>query len=602
MTINKFLVLVFSIFICSTINIDAAEKIPIDIKYYDSGNCGSAYYLCENGDLFVSGIKGYDYFGDIDFMNLYSIDTTNTNIYRLATGVKKIFYNDSVLFVIKNDNSLWVRGYNIYSVTPMKNKYWWELTKIDDDVEEVYASCTSDFYPHYWLYKKTDNSLWTVGSHSALNLNSVNSNIPATTPVYVTDNVKEATNNRDNIYILKNDSSLYTSINGNLNKITDGIKKIKANVPEGYVHSYEYVLTSDNKLYIFNENSKNLTDGNLIAYDVDKFDVYAISDETILYTIKSNTLYEEKFILDQEHFKISDLEEKKIFDNVTEIYSDSSYCSFLTENNELYTIKYATEVSDYKIEKRDGIYTKLFNFNYALNSEGKGIAIFSSQNSGLNLGLDSNDFDFNNSIEYVDRTYSTWAENEVNNAINNDIVPSFLQMKYKDNITREEFCKLVIKMLTTKLNTSIDKYISDENIIINENRFTDTTDENILLTEKLGIVNGYENNLFKPDSNITRQEAAVILNNLSKYMNITVNNNKNLFSDDNKIGAWAKSSVYNINSISDKNGNFVMSGVGNNNFNPQGFYTREQAILTVYRLYNSWENTSQIRLIWEVFF
>lgn len=45
-----------------------------------------------------------------------------------------------------------------------------------------------------------------------------------------------------------------------------------------------------------------------------------------------------------------------------------------------------------------------------------------------------------------------------------------------------------------------------------------------------------------------------------------------------------------------------MSGVGNNNFNPQGFYTREQAILTVYRLYNSWENTSQIRLIWEVFF
>lgn len=69
-------------------------------------------------------------------------------------------------------------------------------------------------------------------------------------------------------------------------------------------------------------------------------------------------------------------------------------------------------------------------------------------------------------------------------------------------------------------------------------------------------------------------------------MKFTGNNNSNVFSDDDKIGIWAKDAVYNINSVADRNGNSVMSGVGNNMFNPKGFYTREQAILTIFRLYN----------------
>lgn len=581
MKIYKFLILILSVFVFLTVNAEASEKSTADIKY----SYANTYYLCENGDLFVSGLGDYEYFGDIDFMDLYTVDTANAKIYRLATGVKRIFLAGyDTLFVIKNDNSLWVRGRNIYAEGPDNSKDFWELTKIDDDVADVYASYHDDF-PHYWLYKKTDDSLWSVGEHSCLNLNSIDNTIQNVIPVYITDNVKKATNGND-IYVLKNDNCLYTSINGNLTKIADGIKNIETS--EGYGYCFEYALTIDNMLYIINENLKSLDDENLISDNVDKFNVDTTAfEETILYLIKSNTLYEEKFRINHYDFKISDLKEEKIFDNVTDVYPDWSFCSFLTDKNELYTIEYAKEASDNSITKRNGEYIKLFNFNYALSSDKKGVAIFSSQNCGINHGYDSNDFNFNNNgMEYIDKTYSSWAEKEVKKAIDVDIVPSFLQMKYKNNITRSEFCRLAIKMLTTKFNTNIDRYIADKNIVINENRFKDTTDKSILLAENLGIVKGYDDNSFKPDSNITRQEAAVLLNNLSIYMNVIgKGENNNVFYDDNKIGNWAKESVYNINNISDKNGNFVMSGVGNNCFDPQGFYTREQTVLTVYRLY-----------------
>ncbi|MDO5389225.1 MAG: hypothetical protein Q4F63_08320, partial [Clostridia bacterium] len=104
MKIYKFLVLILSIFVFLTVDAEASEKSTIDIKY----SYANTYYLCENGDLFVSGLGDYEYFGDIDFMDLYTVDTANAKIYRLATGVKRIFLAGyDTLFVIKNDNSLW---------------------------------------------------------------------------------------------------------------------------------------------------------------------------------------------------------------------------------------------------------------------------------------------------------------------------------------------------------------------------------------------------------------------------------------------------------------------------------------------------------------
>ena len=63
-------------------------------------------------------------------------------------------------------------------------------------------------------------------------------------------------------------------------------------------------------------------------------------------------------------------------------------------------------------------------------------------------------------------------------------------------------------------------------------------------TEK-GIVHGYGNGKFGPDSNITRQDLAVILRNYAQYKgkNVNVTANLNKFSDGNIVSDYAKSAV-----------------------------------------------------------
>jgi len=51
------------------------------------------------------------------------------------------------------------------------------------------------------------------------------------------------------------------------------------------------------------------------------------------------------------------------------------------------------------------------------------------------------------------------------------------------------------------------------------------------------------------------------------------------FVDNNQIAAWALTAVGQVQEAG------IMSGVGNNRFDPQGEFTREQSIMTMLRLY-----------------
>lgn len=83
-------------------------------------------------------------------------------------------------------------------------------------------------------------------------------------------------------------------------------------------------------------------------------------------------------------------------------------------------------------------------------------------------------------------------------------------------------------MLITKENTNTERYIQDNNIVIDKEYFKDTQNKEILLAVSLGIVKGFDDNTFLPNKNITRQEAAVMINNVTKLLDIYgVNNEKN---------------------------------------------------------------------------
>ncbi len=182
-----------------------------------------------------------------------------------------------------------------------------------------------------------------------------------------------------------------------------------------------------------------------------------------------------------------------------------------------------------------------------------------------------------NNIE-SDDSLSDWAKEIVDKAINLGLVPENLQSKYKNKITRAEFCKLAIQTYISKTGNNIDMDAKTP--------FTDVDDVYITAAYNLKIVSGVGNNKFAPDNNITRQEAAVMLDNMVSVFEIDKSNpKKDKFVDESYFAKWAKDEIYSVSGIKSED-TFVMTGTGNGKFSPWMNYTREQAIATMLRLYN----------------
>lgn len=587
MKIKKFLLLLIVIcnIIMNSTDIFATDSDIIDIEYISS-IVSNAYFLTSNGNLFITGGDSHNYFGETEYIediskytgtnkekyiiNNYYMGFNNGNPFRIATNVKKIKSGYENIYIIKNDNSLWARGRNIYCQDEANVDegyiYINEFSKIDNNVSNVF--CSDDSSNDFLFYTKTDGSLWMIGNCALTGITSIIDNGYTIVPIKVMDNINMVDEEYKKIYILNNDNILYKVINGSIEKIAENISYMK-----GY-NSNEYILTLDNELYILPHEIDNFNEATKVKENINCFyNMDSVSLTTSLIYILN--LKGELFKLSIDS-NLNIISEKKIFDNIKEFnIEDNSIGLALTNSGELYAISSTDEIP----KKISDNIKKIINNIYVLNSDGVGFYAYAYDLTEK--------FNFNtNGDEFIDISYNKWAEDEINSAINSDIVPAFLQCKYKENITREEFCKLVIKMLITKENTNIDRYIQDNNIVIDKEYFKDTQNKEILLAVSLGIVKGFDDNTFLPNKNITRQEAAVMINNVTKLLHIYGVNNDKKFFDDYDIANWAKESVYNVSTISDKNNNFVISGIGNNKFDPQGLYTREQAIATIYRVFD----------------
>lgn len=170
-------------------------------------------------------------------------------------------------------------------------------------------------------------------------------------------------------------------------------------------------------------------------------------------------------------------------------------------------------------------------------------------------------------IEIVDRP-SSWAENAVNTAIATGLVPQALQSKYAQATTRAEFCSLAVAL-----------YENAKGEIADRRTFSDTDDTNVEKAAAIGVVDGVGNNLFDPDANLTREQAATMLARLAESMENLLPKQSPLINNDELISTWA------IDAVGQMQASGIMVGVGDNRFAPQDSYTREQSIVTIMRLY-----------------
>ena len=96
----------------------------------------------------------------------------------------------------------------------------------------------------------------------------------------------------------------------------------------------------------------------------------------------------------------------------------------------------------------------------------------------------------------------------------------------------------------------------------------------------LGVVTGVGYGNFDPNGTLTRQQAAVILVRLASVIGQPLSSVAPTFADNANISSWA------IEAIGQMQSTGIMDGVGNNNFDPSGQFTREQSIITMLRMFD----------------
>ena len=179
-----------------------------------------------------------------------------------------------------------------------------------------------------------------------------------------------------------------------------------------------------------------------------------------------------------------------------------------------------------------------------------------------------------------------WAKDEIMAAQNAGLIPPLTgNPSYKANISREQFAELVVRAVEVILNKEAPAAAAD--------KFTDTSNEEILKAYQMGIIAGRGNGIFDPNSNANRQEIATMISRAIFYIQgdtgvnlAPVQGSVDSFADKDQIDRWARGGVGMLAA------NNIMAGkldntTGKTYASPKANCTVQESILLLYRLYNN---------------
>ncbi|MBB5174576.1 S-layer homology domain-containing protein [Texcoconibacillus texcoconensis] len=238
-------------------------------------------------------------------------------------------------------------------------------------------------------------------------------------------------------------------------------------------------------------------------------------------------------------------------------------------------------------EKHDSYYERLEEVDTgSVSITGRDVVNF--QRNTVNVGKIGELIDSFESTAVIDEP-SNWAQEEVSEAMNLNLVPERLQYGYEDDITRADFSVLVVHLLKEKTGQSIQELLVEHDLTLDVHTFDDTSDYEVLSAHAFGIVKGHGDGTFDPEGAITRQEAASMLTKTADVLDLDTRSHMDNpgFSDQDHIADWATDDVAFVSTMYDRtNGLAIMTGTGNDRFSPLDSYTREQSFMTLKRLFN----------------
>ncbi|MCR3955814.1 MAG: S-layer homology domain-containing protein [Gudongella sp.] len=165
---------------------------------------------------------------------------------------------------------------------------------------------------------------------------------------------------------------------------------------------------------------------------------------------------------------------------------------------------------------------------------------------------------------------SPWALQELDKANEYGLIPECISNNMRDVITREEFAQVMVAYYERKTGEEIDP--SGLN-------FADTSSQEVLKAAALGIIKGYEDGTYRPESPITRQDIAVVIGRTLQKVDPSLSLSYAPVAIENGISAYAYDSVMFLVH------NGILKGDDDKSLSPLEHTTREQAVLLTTRAY-----------------
>ena len=199
-----------------------------------------------------------------------------------------------------------------------------------------------------------------------------------------------------------------------------------------------------------------------------------------------------------------------------------------------------------------------------------GITITNPQATGSNTGSGTTG---NNKVTFKD-IENHWAREDIEYLAGKAIIKGMDADTFAPDkpVTRAEFTQLIYNIV--KPAKASASGFSDVNA-------GDWYCEAVASVAAAGIVKGYEDNTFRPNNTISRQEMACIISRMYDYKSLPKVTPKGLdgFTDKELIGDWAINDVDKIVSAG------IMQGMSKTEFSPQTNATRAQAAVVIKAIY-----------------
>lgn len=158
-----------------------------------------------------------------------------------------------------------------------------------------------------------------------------------------------------------------------------------------------------------------------------------------------------------------------------------------------------------------------------------------------------------------------WAETDIQDWLDKGLITGYPDHTFRPEhvISRGEFVALVNRVF---------KYSDKNSISFKDLKQTNWAYIEVQKAIAQGYISGFNDNTFRPDKQITRQETAVILSRILKLKNVT---DVISVKDSSLIPSWSKSA---INNLLDKG---IMSSNPDGTFQPQREMTRAESVVVI---------------------